>query len=163
MADYIDRIYPLVPVVHPPTFRRNLDTGRDATDVDFLSLIIAIAALTIGLLPSRFPAYMAMDPGAATRFPARAPFMSYCVQMCLRLRSLAYWEEISHCKWAISYTLTMGVFHVGQVNQSRMFEAEGAQIARLLGFHRLSDYEGLNPIETQLRKKAFWMTFYSFS
>ncbi|KAH6695132.1 hypothetical protein F5X68DRAFT_272596 [Plectosphaerella plurivora] len=163
LADYTDRIYPVVPVVHIPTFRRNLNTTRDATDVDFRSLIVAIVGLTVALLPSRFAAYMAMDPDAAARFPARVPMVSYCAQMCQRLRSLQYWDEVSHCKWAISYTTAITFFHVGQKNYSRILEAEALQVARLLGLHDLSAYEGLNPIETQLRKKAFWLTFYIFT
>ncbi|KAJ5414068.1 hypothetical protein N7509_000695 [Penicillium cosmopolitanum] len=43
-----------------------------------------------------------------------------------------------------------------------MLSVEAMQIARLLNLHRISDYEGLNCIETQLRKKGFWLVFYCY-
>ena len=36
------------------------------------------------------------------------------------------------------------------------------QLARLLGLHQISEYMGLNCIEAQLRKKAFWLMFYGY-
>ncbi|KAM5344108.1 hypothetical protein ACJ41O_012645 [Fusarium nematophilum] len=159
MRDYIDRIYPLVPVVHLPTFRAELAANRDVEDLDFLSLIIALVALTIGLLPSRFDDYQAM----ASRFGTRTAAISCCSQLCLRLRPADYWDQVSHRKWAVAYTLSIGSFQTGQMNQSRMFDAEAIQVARLLCIHSIPEYDGLNCIETQLRKKAFWLQFYSYT
>ncbi|KAF4498057.1 beta-glucosidase [Fusarium agapanthi] len=159
MTDYIDHIYPLVPVVHLPTFRADLATNKDVTDLDTLLLLASIASLTVGLLPSKFDSYHAL----AARFGTRTAMISHCSQMCIRLRPADYWDHISHRKWATAYCLSIGAFQVGQINQSRMFEAESMQLARLLGMHIVSEYEGLNPIETQLRKKSFWLQLYTFA
>ncbi|WJG34377.1 beta-glucosidase [Fusarium oxysporum Fo47] len=99
----------------------------------------------------------------AARFGTRTATISHCSQMCIRLRPADYWDHISHRKWATAYCLSIGAFQVGQINQSRMFEAESMQLARLLGMHLVSEYEGLNPIETQLRKKSFWLQLYTFA
>lgn len=159
MSDYIERIYPLIPVVHVQSFRADLAMNRDVEDLDFLALIIALAALTVGLLPSRFDSYTAI----ASRFGTRTAMISCCSQICLRLRPANYWDHVSHRKWAVAYTLSMGIFQTGQTNQSRMFEAEAMQVARLLGVHLNAEYVGLSAIETQLRKKAFWLQFYTFT
>ncbi|KAF5633844.1 beta-glucosidase [Fusarium tjaetaba] len=159
MTDYIDHIYPLVPVVHLPTFRADLATNKDVTDLDTLLLFVSIASLTVGLLPSKFDSYHAL----AAHFGTRTATISHCSQMCIRLRPADYWDHISHRKWATAYCLSIGAFQVGQINQSRMFEAESMQLARLLGMHIVSEYEGLNPIETQLRKKSFWLQLYTFA
>ncbi|CVK84983.1 uncharacterized protein FMAN_01905 [Fusarium mangiferae] len=159
MTDYIDHLYPLVPVVHLPTFRADLATNKDATDLDTLLLFVSIVSLTVGLLPSKFDSYHAL----AARFGTRTAMISHCSQMCIRLRPADYWDHISHRKWATAYCLSIGAFQVGQINQSRMFEAESMQLARLLGMHLVSEYEGLNPIETQLRKKSFWLQLYTFA
>ncbi|KAL5617953.1 hypothetical protein FOVSG1_000175 [Fusarium oxysporum f. sp. vasinfectum] len=159
MADYIDHIYPLVPVVHLPTFRNDLASNKDITDLDTLLLFVSIASLTVGLLPSKFDSYHAL----AARFGTRTAMISHCSQMCIRLRPADYWDHISHRKWATAYCLSIGAFQVGQINQSRMFEAESMQLARLLGMHLVSEYEGLNPIEIQLRKKSFWLQLYTFA
>ncbi|VTT72268.1 unnamed protein product [Fusarium fujikuroi] len=159
MTDYIDHLYPLVPVVHLPTFRTDLATNKDATDLDTLLLFVSIVSLTVGLLPSKFDSYHAL----VARFGTRTATISHCSQMCIRLRPADYWDHISHRKWATAYCLSIGAFQVGQINQSRMFEAESMQLARLLGMHLVSEYEGLNPIETQLRKKSFWLQLYTFA
>lgn len=159
MMDYTERIYPLVPIVHLPTFHADLAANRDINDLDFLCLIIALSALTVGLLPSRFDAYHAL----VGRFGTRTATINYCSQMCLRLRPADYWDHLGHRKWAVAFALSMGVFQTGQTNQSRMFEAESMQIARLLELHRISEYEGLNAVEAQLRKKAFWLQLYTFA
>ena len=43
-----------------------------------------------------------------------------------------------------------------------MIEVESMQLARLLGLHQISEYAGLNCIEAQLRKRAFWLMFYGY-
>jgi hypothetical protein len=162
MGDYIDRLHPLIPLVHLPTFRAELAADHDVDDVIFLSLVTALASLVVGVLPSRFAAYQAMIPDPDRRFTSRSAMAEHCSTLCLRLRTARYWDQISQRKWAISYALCMGAFQLGQNNQGRMFEAEAMQTARLLGIHQVSEYRGLNPVETQLRKKAFWLQFYGF-
>lgn len=163
MNDYLQRIYPLVPLVHRPTFKAELASDRDVTSSEFLRLVVSLTALTIGLLPSRFEYYWGIAPGMAGRFPTRSAMVNYCADMCTRLRSVDYWDNVDHRKWAVCYSLSIGVFQTGQTNHSRMLEVEAAQLARLLGTHRISEYQGLNHIETQLRKKAFWLQFYGFA
>ncbi|POR35637.1 Uncharacterized protein TPAR_04157, partial [Tolypocladium paradoxum] len=163
MTDYLDLIYPLIPVVHRPTFRADLAAIRDFADPDFLALLFGLAALVVGLLPSRFLVYRAMAPEFAMRFETRTAMINCCSDMCMRLRAVGYWDHISLRKWAVTYVLFGALFQTGQMNASRMFEVESIQLGRLLGLHRISEYDGLNCIETQLRKKAFWLLFYTYA
>ncbi|KAL1857546.1 hypothetical protein Daus18300_010304 [Diaporthe australafricana] len=163
MADYLDLIYPLVPVVHRPNFRHDLANNRDISDPDFFALLVSLCALTVGLLPSRFRDYRAIDPGAGVHFETRTALINCCAEICTRQRTASYWDRVNHRKWAVSYVFSVACFQTGQVNRSRMFDVEYLQLSRLLGLHRMSEYEGLNCIETQLRKKAFWLLFYGYS
>lgn len=163
MTDYLDLVYPLVPVVHRPNFRHDLANNRDITDPDFFALIVSLCALTVGLLPSRFRDYRAFDPEAGVHFETRTALINCCAEICTRLRTASYWDRVNHRKWAVSYVFSVACFQTGQVNRSRMFDVEYLQLSRLLGLHRMSEYEGLNCIETQLRKKAFWLLFYGYS
>jgi hypothetical protein len=43
-----------------------------------------------------------------------------------------------------------------------MLEVEAMQLLRLLEVQYVSSYTGIDPVETQLRKKAFWLMFYSY-
>ncbi|KAJ0119935.1 hypothetical protein J7T55_000785 [Diaporthe amygdali] len=163
MADYLDLIYSLVPVVHRPNFRHDLANNRDVTDPDFFALLVSLCALTVGLLPSRFREYRAVDPEAGMHFETRTALINCCAEICTRQRNASYWDQVNHRKWAVSYVFSVACFQTGQVNRSRMFDVEYLQLSRLLGLHRMSEYEGLNCVETQLRKKAFWLLFYGYS
>ncbi|KAG8158636.1 hypothetical protein KVR01_011758 [Diaporthe batatas] len=163
MVDYLDLVYPLVPVVHRPNFRQDLANNRDITDPDFFALLVSLCALTVGLLPSRFRDYRAIDPEAGMHFETRTALINCCAEMCTRQRPHSYWDHVNHRKWAVSYVFSVATFQTGQVNRSRMFDVEYLQLSRLLGLHRISEYEGLNCIETQLRKKAFWLLFYGYA
>ena len=40
-----------------------------------------------------------------------------------------------------------------------MIEVESMQLGRLLHLHTIAEYDGLNAVEVQLRKKGFWLLF----
>jgi hypothetical protein len=54
LLDYLEYIYPLIPVVHRPSFRRDLDANRDLYDDEFFGLILGLCAVTVSSIPSHF-------------------------------------------------------------------------------------------------------------
>ncbi|OJJ67992.1 hypothetical protein ASPBRDRAFT_58568 [Aspergillus brasiliensis CBS 101740] len=160
MQDYLDYLYPLIPIVHRPSFRQSLQEDRDREDSGFLGLVTAIAAVVIATMPSRFYSYRSASP--PLRFTSRREMVRHCYDKILRLRDSTYFDRINFQKFAISYLLYAAFRQLGEYNWSRMLDVEATQIARLLNLHRISEYDGLNCIETQLRKKGFWLIFYGF-
>ena len=160
MQDYLDYLYPLVPIVHRPSFRQSLQENHDREDSGFLGLITAIAAVVIATMPSRFHSYRCATP--PLRFTSRRDMVRHCYDKILRLRDSTYFDHINFQKFAISYLLYAAFRQLGDHNWSRMLDVEATQLARLLNLHRISEYDGLNYIETQLRKKGFWLIFYGF-
>ncbi|KAI5200585.1 hypothetical protein E4T39_05714 [Aureobasidium subglaciale] len=159
MSDYLDLIYPVVPVVHRPSFRRDLARERDSYDSDFFLLMVGICALTLAICSSKFEQYRFLDP--ALPFQSPEAMINHCYDLVVCHREASYYDQISHQKWAVSYCLVTAFFQIGHHNRSRMLEIEAMQLARLLELHRASTYEGLDYIEAQLRRKAFWLIFYS--
>jgi hypothetical protein len=160
LGDYLEYIYPMIPVVHRPTFRKDLERNRDIYDKDFLGLIICLCAVTVGTMPSRFREYRASE--TPITFETRTDMVNHCYQKLMELRTHDYFDEINLQKWAASYLISIASFQIGQQNRARMMEVEHSQLARLLDLHQISRYEGLNYIEVQLRKKAFWLMFYTY-
>jgi hypothetical protein len=160
MNDYLQFLYPLIPVVHCPSFRQDLRRNRDVDDKDFLGLIIALSATVVGTMPSRFKEYRSLS--TPIRFQTRKEMMNYCYDMLIRLRGPNYFDEINFQKWAASYCMSISFFLIGEHNRARMVEVESMQLGRLLNLHQISEYDGLNCIETQLRKKGFWLLFYGY-
>ena len=84
----------------------------------------------------------------------------YCYKLSSDLRGPDYFDTVNLQKWATSYLMGISFFQIGEHNRGRMVDVESMQLARLLDLHQISRYDGLNCIETQLRKKAFWLMFY---
>ncbi|THZ07157.1 hypothetical protein D6C95_02107 [Aureobasidium pullulans] len=159
IGDYLELVYPVVPVVHRPTFRQDLERERDAYDTDFFLLLVGICALTLGIGSSRFERYQRLDP--TLPFQSAEAMINHCYDLFVCHRQASYYDQVSHQKWAVSYCLVTAFFQIGHHNRSRMLEIEAMQLARLLELHRASTYEGLDFVEAQLRRKAFWLIFYS--
>lgn len=160
MKDYLEYLYPLIPVVHRPSFLKDLSRDRDVHDKDFLGLVVSICAVTVGTMPSRFREYSVHDPPIP--FLNRREMINSCYNIITSLRGPGFFDELNYQKWAVSYLMQISFFQIGEHNRARMVEVEGMQLARLLDLHQISRYDGLNCIETQLRKKAFWLMFYGY-
>lgn len=160
LQDYVTYVYPVVPVIHIPTFKDNLSREHDSENQDFLSLVFSLCALTISLLPSRFRFYREHE--SPLPFKTRTEVANHCYNLNQSLRDIEYWDTVSHQKWASSYLLALTFHQTGNANLWRMLEVESMQLLRLLEVQHSSNYAGLDAIETQLRKKAFWLMFYAY-
>jgi hypothetical protein len=160
MQDYLDYIYPMVPIVHRPSFLKALENDQDREDDGFLALIISVAALVVATMTSRFKAYQ--SDRCPLKFSSRKELIHFCYQKVMGLRTSSYFDELNFQKFAVPYLFFAAFLQLGDHNWSRMLSVEAMQLARLLNLHQISDYDGLNCIETQLRKKGFWLIFYSF-
>lgn len=156
LDDYVRYVYPLLPVVHCPTFAEELSEGRDADDEELLALIVSLCAATVCLLPSRLAIYRTQG----LPFTTRTAMANHCWSLYQDLRKgPAYFDTVSHTKWAASYMLAIAFHQTGNANLWRMLDVESMQLLRLLDVHRPESYINLDPIQVQLRKKAFCLVF----
>nr|RBQ84575.1 hypothetical protein FVER53263_07762 [Fusarium verticillioides] len=160
LNDYLVHVYPLIPVIHRPSFKIDLERNSDLHDESFLILIISLCALTVCILPSRLQIYQ--DFSSPLPFRTRTEMVNHCHKFCQSFRDASYFDTVSHDKWASSFLLGIAFHQAGNTNQWRMLEVEAMQLLRLLEVHRVSSYAGLDAIEVQLRKKAFWLMFYGY-
>lgn len=160
IEDFLELVYPVVPIVHIPSLRKSLKQDRDFTDSGFLALLIALASLVVATMPSRFEYYRAYSEPLP--FKSREDMVYHCFETLARLRTRDWFDEINFQKFSVSYLTYASLRQIGEHNQGRMAEVEMMQIARLLKFTTTSDYHGLNCIERQLRKRGFWLVFYAY-
>lgn len=114
----------------------------------------------VALIPRKFDEYQhAAEPLC---YQTRTQMIDACRKFVVDLRSSDYFEALNQSKWAIAYMFQIAYFQLGGLNQVSFWYSEAAQMSRLLKLEDLSSYLRLNCIETQLRKKAFWLTFYIF-
>lgn len=160
MQDYLELLYPLLPVVHRPTFIKDLKNDRDMYDKVFLALVVALSAALVGTIPRKFHEYQGWTK--PLRFTTRKQMVDFCYELIYSLRGADYFDEPTHEKWAATYLLKVATYQLGRSNRAPMLLAEASQISRLMRYDDPTSYEGLSCIEVQLRKKAFWMTLYPF-
>jgi hypothetical protein len=156
MRDYLQLIYPLVPVVHLPTFLKDLENHREQSDPTFLVFLAAICVLVVANIPKRFHEYRIMDEFFP--FQSRLEMINFCYQLALQHRKVDYLDHSSHMKWATSYMLSIGYHSIRLTNRGNILFMECNHHLRMLGCLRASSFEGLSCIETQLRKKALLLS-----
>lgn len=161
MKDYLDIIYPLVPVVHRPTFRADLRNERQTYDETFQSFCLAICALVLVILPRKLDLYRQID--GSLPFQTRKEAVTAIHSLILKNRTIEYFDTVSHEKWAIAYMIATTSAHLQNKARSGIQFAETSAMCSELGLNRIASYSGLNAIEIQLRKKAFWLNFTTYS
>lgn len=161
IRDYLEVIYPLVPVVHIPTFLLDLQNERHMHVRTFQMFCLAVCGLVLSILPHKFDTYRQIDGSLA--FADRREAVRFIHSLILSARPPEYLDKLSHEKWAISYMISITNAHLGFRTRARVQQAEMDVICSEMEFHRISSYANLDYIEVQLRKKAFWLTFTSQS
>jgi hypothetical protein len=161
MQDYLDVLYALIPVVHIPSFVTDLRGGKHHHDLIFQMFCLAICACIFGILPHKFEEYIRKD--ASIDFKDRRTAIADIHRAIVMARPLEYYDDLSHEKWAIVFLMSVTNAHLGHRNRAKLQFAECSTVSTELGMHRVASYRGLDHVETQLRKKAFWLSFIGWS
>lgn len=155
--EYFATIYPLLPVVHEPSFRRDFASSRLDNDKVFFSLVMCVCVVGPVLLPRRFLEYKKYpkefdhdSPGDLAR---------RCERIVLSLRDVEYSEQPTNEKCAIAYLLAFFCGNTGFVGKARVYWGELGGYLNSMRASSPSSYKGLGHIEAQVRKKLFWLLF----
>ncbi|KAL1905657.1 hypothetical protein Sste5344_008595 [Sporothrix stenoceras] len=158
IQDYLDLQYPLMPLFHRPSFRRDLDAGRETTDAIFFSLLVTMCAALVANVPSTFYKYKSLDDGSRFCLPyaTRSDMVNDCHDIVMQLRRFNYADTTTHEKWSIAYLL--GVAHGNMQHQTRsmMLSAEADHHLRQMhSYHTVTaSRHRRSNIELQLHHKA---------
>lgn len=157
IQDYLHHLYPLLPVIHIPSFLQHLESGRHTTDVPFLCLLLSLFALVSAMLPRRFEHYRALDPEFGNEFTHRRQVLDRVQSLIHKIQGPDYFDDLTLVKWASAYCRMSACAYLGLVSRAMILRSEAETVLCQLNCHRVVSYAGLNEIEAQLRKKAFWM------
>lgn len=161
MQDYIGLLYPVLPVVHLPTFVSDLGNYRHRIDQDFGRFVLALCAVTISVRPDRFVDFKKIDPDFS--FSTRLQAID-CVQSIInKTKPPDYYDHSTVEKWAIPLCLGRAYAYLGNRKAIYYHFSEGHALMQDLGCHRTSTYASLDHVEAQLRKKAFWLTAITYT
>lgn len=158
IKDYLDLLYPLMPIVHRPTFIADVDRERGEHDPIFYSLLLSICAIVVSQLPRRFLDYKAAQWFFEFNTPKQ--LVMHLEERICGLRSHEYFETPTVQKCAISFFLACSYGSINMVGRMSMHWGETWVLLKGLGVNDAQTYIGLDFVEAQLRKKAFWLYVY---
>lgn len=156
IQDYLELQYPIHPLVHIPTFKKQLSENQYLTDAKFFCFVASLCATVAAVLPRRFALYQSMSAPFKAAYPTLRDFVKRVHVVVQLQRDPDMHENLTMTDWGFACTMFMSHACIGQSSSARMYKAEATTIIiELVGHHRLGKYA--NPIEVQLRKKAFWI------
>ncbi|KAG1872355.1 fungal-specific transcription factor domain-containing protein [Suillus subalutaceus] len=149
IALFFDFVYPLTPCIHKPSFMADLHTKREERDPLFFALVMSTVASTLVQVPR---SYVPMERSVVRKLAQR------CYEASRHITTAAYDPPMS-THVVIRYFDT--VYHFCEGNDAAQHAAfgEAAHIAVTLRMHEESSYEGLDPIECEVRRRTFWLLF----
>ncbi|PVI06081.1 hypothetical protein DM02DRAFT_610044 [Periconia macrospinosa] len=153
IEDYLQLVYPVLPLVHRPTFHASVQNNAYASDPAFFRLCLAICAVTVASLPRKFHEY-GRDYAHAGAFVDRACHMV----LLSRISSEPEWQDKPTIGTIIiSILLTMASHYAGRPNQGWAYASEAIQFFRALELYRREGYKDMSVLDREMCKRAFWL------
>ncbi|KAG8897689.1 hypothetical protein FRB99_008002, partial [Tulasnella sp. 403] len=146
---FFDYVYPLTPCVHRPSFYEGLREKREEKDPLFFALVCSTVASTLVQVPR---SYLPMERDEVRKLAKRFEEAS-------RLVTIASYDPPSSTLVVIRYFDNVYHFCEGHDATSHAAFGEAAHIAVTLHMHEEASYEGLDFIESEVRRRAFWLLF----
>ncbi|CAE6462795.1 unnamed protein product [Rhizoctonia solani] len=146
---FFDLVYPLTPCIHRPSFMADLANRREERDPLFFALVMSTVASTLVQAPR---SYIPMDRPSVRRLAQQCHEAS-------RHITVASYDPPTSMMVVIRYFDTCYHFCEGHDATSHAAFGEAAHIAVTLHMHEEASYEGLDPIECEVRRRTFWLLF----
>ncbi|CAI6340139.1 unnamed protein product [Periconia digitata] len=155
VEDYIQLVYPVLPLVHRPSFQKSVEDGLHTSDPAFFRLCLAICAVTVASIPRRFREY-------GSEYAHIGAFVDRSCHMVLlsRIASETQWQDKPTMGTiVVSILLTMASHYAARPNQGWGYASEAIQFFRALELYRKEGYHSLSLLDGEICKRAFWLLF----
>lgn len=153
LTDFFARIYPLVPLVHRPTFNHKLSLRAYETEPAFYRLCISLCAVTVASLPRNFASYagtLYRDTGELFDRASNLVWLS-------RAGSKPSWQnEPSVEQMVESVILGVAGFYCDRTGAGWRYAGDAVQCFREMGLYASGAYRGLDAVRAELCKRVFW-------
>ncbi|WVQ97319.1 hypothetical protein IAU59_004430 [Kwoniella sp. CBS 9459] len=143
---YFDHVYSIIPIIHRPSFMADLNSREEERRPIFFALVMAIIATTLIHVPKSY-------------FPIPAESVRKLSDKCLKAcYAVARREMDSPTVDLVCIKYLVFIVHNKHGNMGLEASAygEAQYIAISLGLHREETYHGLNPIESERRRRVWY-------
>lgn len=156
IGDYVDRVYPVLPLVHLPTFEAAFRERQYNTDPPFFRLCVALCATTMASIPRHLDTYTCRAYADIGQLVERAAH----IVMASRLATEPTWQSAPTRDGIIVSVLMLMASHYGhRRNTGWTFASEAIQFFRSLELYQKPAYALLTAVETEMCKRAFWILY----
>lgn len=149
LALFFDYVYPLTPCLHKPSFMADVHARREEHDPLFFALVMSTVASTLIQVPR---SYIPMERHAVRK-------LAQACHEASRYITVATYDPPSSTHVVIRYFDCVYHFCEGHDATQHAALGEACHIAITLRMHEESSYESLDPIEAEVRRRAFWLLF----
>ncbi|RXK39530.1 hypothetical protein M231_03199 [Tremella mesenterica] len=149
---FFDYVYPLTPCLHRPTFVANLTARMDKTDPVFFALTLTVIASTLVQVPRSLVNLEKTEIESLAR---------RCVRVAKAKISFIWEEPVPVQSSFVVISYLEGIVHLllGNNTAHVVATAQANQLALAMRLNEESSYEGLDPIESEIRRRAYWLLF----
>ena len=157
ISDFMDFLYPVVPIIHRPTFQQSLHDKLHLSSPSFIRVCLSIAAITVASMPRKFPAYASgCSYTSVNSMVARAAQ----IVSVSRLQTAPDYAENPDLELVTSsLLLSIASHYAGLANLGWMFANEAVLFTRTLKLSSREGYSNISAPEEQMRKRAFWLGY----
>ncbi|KIJ26667.1 hypothetical protein M422DRAFT_55406 [Sphaerobolus stellatus SS14] len=164
---FFDFVYPLTPCIHKPSFMADLQSRREERDPLFFALVMSTVASTCVQVPR---SYLPMERREVRKLGQTCHEASRHISVATYDPPTSMHVVIRYLYVSISFDCdaradrainsdTVYHFCEGHDATSHASFGEAAHIAVTLHMHEEASYEGLDPIECEVRRRVFWLLF----
>ncbi|WWC96594.1 hypothetical protein V866_003462 [Kwoniella sp. B9012] len=154
ISTFFDHLYCLTPLVHKPTFVADLKSRREEQpeNQEWVSLVLMLVAATLVQAPWAFPQLQRKE-------------IEKLAKSCYgrgKVWLVEDFREITVGRYTIAdyaHRSCMVSAHLEEIGMAEMFRGSLWGLIFKLRMHEESSYEGLDPIEGELRRRVFWLAF----
>ncbi|KAL7423959.1 hypothetical protein Q5752_001544 [Cryptotrichosporon argae] len=149
---FFDYVYPLTPCLHRPSFLADLAAQRDRRDPVFFALALAVVGSTLVQVPHMLVGKTKAEVEAVAR---------RCVHVEREKVAFLWAESVPMRAEFVVICYLEGIVHLllGNNTAHVMATAQANQCALAMRLNEESSYDGLDPIECEVRRRIYWLLY----
>lgn len=156
VAEFLERVYPLLPLIHVPSFCEQYEACAYDTDPCFFRLCIAISAATIASIPRQIETYACDAYQNAGELVERA---AHVILTCRLSSDMSWQNKPSINDMIVSLLLSMAAHYAEWPNVGWAYASEATHLFRGLELYKKETYTKLGGVDTELCKRSFWLLY----
>lgn len=144
---YFRHLHPLLPILHPPTFRRDIENGRATHDTAFRGLVFCVLTISSRFSSDRRVLADPNDPASAGDHWAAG--------------SRLYHQAFAASLINVQMLLLTSTFMHASIGPGSAWTILGMAIRASMdiGLHQERAHQDFKPFDQEMRRRAFWAAF----